>query len=76
MVDAKIVASGGSDFRGYDLIAENAIIQTSGGSDASITVTKEMAAMASGGSDVKYKGNPVVKYKSANGGGSVTKIGQ
>lgn len=76
VVDAKIVASGGSDFRGYDLIAENAILQTSGGSDASITVTKEMAAMASGGSDVKYKGNPVVKYKSTNGGGSVTKIGQ
>jgi hypothetical protein len=76
VVNAKIVASGGSDFRGYDLIAENAILQTSGGSDASITVVKEMAAMASGGSDVKYKGNPVLKYKSASGGGSVTKTGQ
>ncbi|MCS3795841.1 head GIN domain-containing protein [Niastella sp. OAS944] len=76
VVDAKIVASGGSDFRGYDLIAQNAIVQTSGGSDASITVTKEIAAMASGGSDVKYKGNPVMKYKSASGGGSVTKTGQ
>ena len=32
--------------------------------------------MASGGSDVKYKGDPVVKYKSASGGGRVTKIGQ
>jgi hypothetical protein len=35
-----------------------------------------MAAIASGGSDVKYKGNPVMKYKSASGGGSVTRIGQ
>ncbi|HUP10779.1 MAG TPA: head GIN domain-containing protein [Niastella sp.] len=76
VANAKVVASGGSDFRGYDLIAENAILQTSGGSDASITVIKEMAAMASGGSDVNYKGNPVIKYKSANGGGSVTKRGE
>jgi hypothetical protein len=75
VIDVKIEASGGSDFRGYDLIAENAILRTSGGSDASITVTKEMAAMASGGSDIKFKGNAVLKYKSASGGGSVTKTG-
>jgi hypothetical protein len=73
VVNAKVGASGGSDFRGYELIAENAILQTSGGSDASITVVKEMAATASGGSDVHYKGNPVVKYRSATGGGSISK---
>jgi hypothetical protein len=73
VVNAKVGASGGSDFRGYELIAENAILQTSGGSDASITVIKEMAATASGGSDVNYKGNPVVKYRSASGGGSISK---
>ncbi|OQP59166.1 hypothetical protein A3860_38685 [Niastella vici] len=74
-VNVKVDANGGSDFTGYDLTAEYAIIQVSGGSDASITVTKEMAAEASGGSDVNYKGNPVMKYKSASGGGSVTKRG-
>jgi hypothetical protein len=73
VVNARIGASGGSDFRGYDLITEYAILQTSGGSDASITVVKEMAATASGGSDVNYKGNPVIKYRSASGGGSISK---
>jgi hypothetical protein len=74
-VNVKIDASGGSDFNGFELTAEYAIIQTSGGSDAAITVTKEMAAEASGGSDINYKGNPVIKYKSASGGGSVSKRG-
>lgn len=73
VVNLKLEASGGSDFRGYELIAENAIIKTSGGSDATVTVTKEVAAIASGGSDLKFKGNPVVKYKSASGGGSVSR---
>jgi hypothetical protein len=74
-VNVKVDASGGSNFKGFDLTAEYAIIQTSGGSDAGITVIKEMAAEASGGSDVNYKGNPVIKYKSASGGGSVSKKG-
>lgn len=73
VVNARIGASGGSDFRGYGLITDYAILQTSGGSDVSITVLKEMAATASGGSDVNYKGNPVIKYRSASGGGSVSK---
>ena len=75
VVNLRVNASGGSDFKGGDLIAEYAIIDTSGGSDATLTVNKEMAAEASGGSDVNYKGNPVIKYKSATGGGSVTKRG-
>lgn len=73
VVNAKVGTSGGSDFKGYDLIAEYAILQSSGGSDASITVLKEMAATANGGGDVNYKGNPVVKYRSASGGGSISK---
>ena len=74
-VNVKVSASGGSDFKGFELTVDYAIIQASGGSDAGITVTKEMAAEASGGSDVNYKGNPVIKYKSASGGGSVSKRG-
>jgi hypothetical protein len=74
-VNVRVEARGGSDLSGYELTAEYAIIQASGGSDASITVTKEMAAEASGGSDVNFKGNPVIKYKSASGGGSVSKRG-
>ncbi|WP_205510839.1 head GIN domain-containing protein [Longitalea arenae] len=74
-VNVRVEASGGSDFSGYSLNADYAILQVSGGSDATITVHKEMAAEASGGSDVHYKGDPVIKYKSASGGGSVSKRG-
>jgi hypothetical protein len=73
VVNLKVDAGGGSDFKGAGLSAEYAIIMVSGGSDATLTVTKELAAEASGGSDVNYYGNPVIKYKSASGGGSVTK---
>ena len=74
-VNVKVEASGGSDFNGFDLTAEYAIIKASGGSDADVTVTKELAAEASGGSDVSFKGNPQVKYRSASGGSSVKSRG-
>ena len=75
VVNLRVEASGGSDFSGYDLTAEYAILKASGGSDAEITVTKELAAEASGGSDVNYKGSPVIKYKSSSGGSSVRSRG-
>jgi hypothetical protein len=75
VVNLRVDGSGGSDFKGSGLAAEYAIIQVSGGSDATLTVTKELAAEATGGSDINYYGNPVIKYKSATGGGSVTKKG-
>ncbi|MFL5744502.1 MAG: head GIN domain-containing protein [Niastella sp.] len=74
VVNLRIDAHGGSDFKAEELVAEYAIIDVSGGSDATLTVNKEMAAEASGGSDVKYKGHPVIKYKSATGGGSVRNV--
>lgn len=75
VVNLRVEASGGSDFKGNDLTAEYAIIEASGGSDATVTVTKEIAAEANGGSDISYKGNPVIKYKSSSGGGSISKRG-
>jgi hypothetical protein len=73
VVNLKISASGGSDFLGYDLICDNVYVSASGGSDAKITVTKELGVEASGGSDVDYRGNAVIKYKHSSGGSSVSK---
>jgi hypothetical protein len=64
--------SGGSDFHGYDLIADNCHVEASGGSDAYITVNKELTANASGGSDVHYKGNGVIRESHASGSGSIS----
>jgi hypothetical protein len=64
--------SGGSDYHGYDLTADDCHVEVSGGSDAYLTVNKELTASASGGSDVHYKGNGVVRSSSASGSGSIS----
>jgi len=56
-----IDASGGSDFSGYELSADICNVEASGGSDVFITVNKELSANASGGSDVHYKGNGLIR---------------
>lgn len=66
-------ASGGSDFNGYDLVAETATVSASGGSDAEVTVTRQLTANASGGSDVIYKGNAANITANKSGGSSVRK---
>lgn len=52
------VASGGSDIFGYEFQANSAQLKASGGSDIRITVIDELEAIASGGSDISYSGNP------------------
>jgi putative autotransporter adhesin-like protein len=56
-----IDASGGSDFKGYELITDNTTVDASGGSDIYITVNKELSATSSGGSDIRYKGNGLIR---------------
>ncbi len=72
VIDLKIQASGGSDFSGNDLAAENCVIYASGGSDVEIMVNKEFYAEASGGSDVLWKGKATVKGSKASGAGKVS----
>lgn len=69
----KVEATGGSDFKGYNLQSEYVIIEARGGSDAQLSVSKELYAEASGGSDIYYKGNPQLKRNSSGGGSSITR---
>ena len=75
VVNLNVNASGGSDLDGYDLVTEVTAIHASGGSDAHITVNKELTADASGGSDIHYKGNGIVKDMHSSGSSSVSKKG-
>lgn len=70
-----IDASGGSDFNGYDLTAEICNASCSGGSDVTITVTKEITADSSGHSDIFYSGGAVLKKVNSSGGSSIKKRG-
>jgi hypothetical protein len=66
----KVSIAGGSDFKAADLTAEYCIISATGGSDAYVHVNKELESHASGGSDIRYTGNPTTK-SSTSGDGSV-----
>jgi hypothetical protein len=68
----KVEASGGSDLAGYGLVTDYASLSASGGSDSHLTVNKELRIVASGGSDVSYKGAASVKEIKTSGSSSVT----
>ncbi|MDP4129912.1 MAG: head GIN domain-containing protein [Bacteroidota bacterium] len=70
-----IKASGGSDLHGFDLITDHTSIEASGGSKAHVTVNKELKVVASGGSDVFYKGAATVSEMKSSGSSSVVKKG-
>ncbi|MFT4736778.1 MAG: hypothetical protein ACI92W_000886 [Paraglaciecola sp.] len=63
----ELETSGGSDFDGFDLIAQDATLNTSGGSDANVHVRNKIQANASGASDITYRGSP--KYVDVNSSG-------
>ncbi len=68
-----INVSGASDFNGYGLQVDYGNFSVSGASDIKITVNKEFSAEASGNSDIKYKGQGVIKSVKTSGSSSITK---
>jgi hypothetical protein len=71
--DAKIKVSGASDFKGFSLNADNVEAISSGASSIQITALKSIKAVASGASDIEYKGNPGSISKSSSGASSIVK---
>lgn len=68
-----IDASGSSDFKDFDLVTQNCEAHVSGSSDIQITVEKELNATASGSSDIRIKGNGVIKRMNTSGSSSIKK---
>lgn len=66
-----VSSSGGSSHEHFGLIAQECTAQMSGGASAEFNVVKKLSVTASGGTRVRYKGNPVVN-KSVSGGSSVS----
>lgn len=73
VTDATLSASGASDIKGFDLLTDNCAVKASGASDINITVNKELNVHASGASDVRYKGNCVIKEMHSSGASGVGK---
>lgn len=71
--NAKIESSGASDVKGYDLSTDYLTLDISGASDVHITVNKEMSVKASGASDVRYKGEGLIRNYDVSGASSLKK---
>lgn len=69
----KVEASGASDFKGYELITNYCEAKASGASSVFITVNKELNATASGASDVKFKGEGLIRNIKTSGASSVSR---
>ena len=68
-----VEASGASDFKGFDLVTDYCDVRASGASGIRITVNKELSAHASGASDIKYKGEGLIRDLKTGGASSVSR---
>lgn len=66
-----IDVSGACDVKAYDLKTEYCKIEASGASTVRVTNNKELSAVASGGSNIFYKGSGSIREVSTSGGASV-----
>jgi hypothetical protein len=69
--NALIDASGACKVNGYDLSIESCKASSSGASNIKVTVTGELNANATGGSNIYYKGQGIGKVLNASGGASI-----
>jgi hypothetical protein len=69
--DLSVEISGASDAKLYGLITKGAVVHASGASHAKLNVTEMIKAVASGASNIDYKGDPKVKESSATGASSI-----
>jgi len=69
-----LTASGGSNVKAFGLIVDDINVVTSGGSDAELCAEKSIKAVASGASDIKYKGNTSKSSQSSSGASSIKKV--
>ena len=73
--DLTVNASGASSFRGGDLQAVSCKIEATGASSASINVSKEIDATASGASSIHYSGGASLTNVDVSGSSTVKKKG-
>ncbi|MDQ6814142.1 MAG: DUF2807 domain-containing protein, partial [Bacteroidota bacterium] len=69
--NALIDASGAAKVNSYELSVENCKASSSGASNIKVTVTNELNADATGGSNIYYKGQGIGKVMNASAGASI-----
>lgn len=66
-----LTSSGGSRQSNDDLAIKDAELRSSGGSTLNVGVVEELQARASGGSNIRYEGDPMVRDIDESGGAEV-----
>ncbi|MBI1359350.1 MAG: hypothetical protein GC155_03605 [Alphaproteobacteria bacterium] len=69
--DLTATASSGADYKGSDMKCQTADVRASGGADADAWASVSATGKASGGADVRIRGNPAKTDKTESGGGDV-----
>ncbi|NCI49744.1 DUF2807 domain-containing protein [Sediminibacterium roseum] len=69
--EMNIDISGASQVKAYDLATDLCKVDASGASVIRISVNKELSAVASGGSNIKYRGTGLIRDISSSGGASI-----
>jgi hypothetical protein len=72
-VNLKVEASGASDFKGFELVTNYCDAKATGASSVSITVNKELTANATGASDIRFKGEGLIRDIKTSGASSVSR---
>ncbi len=70
----EINSSGGSDVNAFELKADFAKISASGGADIDVFVNEAIEASASGGGDIRFKGNASLRKTNQSKSGSVRHV--
>lgn len=69
-----INVNSGADFKGYDFAVDYCDASVSSGGSVHLTINKELAAKASSGGDIHYKGTGLISDIKTSSGGSVKKV--
>lgn len=69
--DLAVEVAGASDAKLYNLTSKGAILNASGASHLSATVTEMLRANSKGASDINYKGSPTVKESNSSGASNI-----
>ncbi len=69
----RVGVSSGADFKGYDFVVDYCDASASSGAGVHVTINKELSAKASGGANIKYKGEGLIRDIKTSSGGAVKK---
>jgi hypothetical protein len=73
-VSLSLTGSGGANLHLANLQVQNATVDLSGGSQATVTVDGKLDATLSGGAHLYYRGNPTLGTIDISGGAGISKV--